>query len=433
MVAFRMVSNALHAEIRFGLGRRGAQPLPVDPRGWLAGQLDGPDPAMVRPWHSSAEGLRALRLDQVTKNGKGENVRPVIAADAATAIDVLLTTDTPFRERLVWFWANHFTVSLRRGQVIPVAHAYLREAIRPHVTGRFGDMLAAVMHHPAMLMYLDNAQSVGPTSNAGKRARRGLNENLARECLELHTVTPASGYTQTDVTEFAKVLTGWSVRFDEEPPGYVFRVNAHELGSKAVMGQVYAGGEAEGMRALAWLAAQPTTYRNLATKLVRHFVADVPPPAAVARVERVLSATKGDLKAAALEVIAVPEGWTPLTKLRQPMDYVVGVLRALDLPAAKRPDLRGVFGQLGQPYMSAPLPNGWSDLAVDWAAPEAMLRRIDWAYSIAGRAGDADAAAIADASLGEFLPAETMAAIRRAGDRREALTLLLAAPEFQRR
>ena len=433
MVAFGMSSNALHAEIRFGLGRRGSAPLPVDPRGWLVGQLDGPDPAMDRPWSSTAEGLRALRLDQVTKNGKGENVRPVIAANAALAIDVLLTTDTPFRERLVWFWANHFTVSLRRGQVAPIAQAYLREAIRPHVTGRFGDMLAAVMRHPAMLIYLDNAQSFGPTSNAGRRGRRGLNENLARECLELHTVTPASGYTQDDVTEFAKVLTGWSIRYDEEPPGYVFRVNAHELGSKTVMGQVYSGGEAEGVRALAWLAEQPTTYRNLATKLVRHFVADVPPPGAVARVERVLSATKGDLKAAALEVIAVPEAWTPLTKLRQPMDYVVGVLRALDLPAAKRPDLRGVFGMLGQPYMSAPLPNGWSDLAVDWSAPEALLRRIDWAYSIAGRAGDVDAAAIAIASLGEFLPAETMGAIRRAGDRREALTLLLAAPEFQRR
>ena len=428
-----MISNALHAEIRFGLGRRGAAPLPTDPRGWLAGQLDGPDKAMDRPWHSTAEGLRALRLDQVTKNGKAENVRPIITADATTAIDVLLTTDTPFRERLVWFWANHFTISLRRGQVTGVAHAYMREAIRPHVTGRFSDMVQAVMQHPAMLMYLDNAQSVGPTSNAGRRGRRGLNENLARECLELHTVTPASGYSQTDVTEFAKVLTGWSIRYDEEPPGYLFRVNAHELGSKTVMGQVYSGGEGEGLRALGWLAEQPSTYRNLATKLTRHFVADVPSPNVVARVERVLSQTKGDLKAAALEVIALPEAWTPLTKLRQPMEYVVAVLRALDLPAGKRPDLRGVFGMLGQPYMSAPLPNGWSDLAVDWAAPEALLRRIDWAYSIAGRAGDADAAAIANASLGEFLPADTLAAIRRAGDRREALTLLLAAPEFQRR
>ncbi|MBC7636198.1 MAG: DUF1800 domain-containing protein [Acetobacteraceae bacterium] len=388
---------------------------------------------MDRPWHSSAEGLRAIRLDQQDKDGKQSHVRPIITADAATAIDVLLTTDAPFRERLVWFWANHFTVSLRRGQVTALAHAYLREAIRPHVTGRFEDMLVAVMRHPAMLIYLDNAQSFGPNSNAGMRARRGLNENLARECLELHTVTPASGYTQNDVTEFAKVLTGWSVRYEEEPPGYLFRLNAHELGSKTVMGQVYAGGEGEGMRALGWLAEQPSTYRNLAIKLVRHFVADVPPPGAVARVERALNQTKGNLKAAALEVVALPDAWTPLTKLRRPMDYVVGVLRALDLPQGRRPDLRGVFGMLGQPYLSAPLPNGWSDLAEDWAAPEALLRRIDWAYSIAGRAGDADPVAIADASLGELLPADTMSAIRRAGDRREALTLLLAAPEFQRR
>ena len=428
-----MDSAALHAEIRFGLGRRGSEALPADPKSWLARQLEGPDQALARPGSSAAEGLRALRLDQTMKDDKLKRARTILLSDAATAIDVLLTTEAPFRERLVGFWANHFTVSLKRGQVAGVAHAFIREAIRPHVTGKFGDMLLAVMQHPAMLMYLDNAQSVGPTSNAGQRSRRGLNENLARECLELHTVTPASGYSQQDVTEFAKVLTGWSIRYDDEPPGYIFRVQAHELGDKHVMGQTFPAGERGGVQALAWLGRHPATFHNLANKLVRHFVADVPPADAVARVEAVLRRTDGDLKAAALEVIALPQAWTPLTKLRTPTDYVVAVLRALDLPAAQRPNLNGVLGNLGQPYFSAPLPNGWGDTAADWGAPEGLLRRIDWAYGVAGKAQGEDPAMIADNTLGSLLPAATVAMIRRAGDRREAITLLLASPEFQRR
>ena len=429
-----MDNSARHALIRFGYGARGNQPAPADPRGWLAGQLDGPDPALARPGASVADGLRALRQDQAAKTGKLETTRAVLAADAATAIDVLLTTDTPFRERLVWFWTNHFTISLRRAQVIGVAHAYVREAIRPHVTGKFADMLLAVMQHPAMLMYLDNAQSVGPDSPAGRRTRRGLNENLARECLELHTVTPASGYTQQDVTAFAKVLTGWSIRYVDEPVGYLFRPNTHEPGGQLVLGQSCAAGESGGAQMLGWLARHPATLRNLATKLVRHFVADTPAEADVARVARVLRDTDGDLKAAALAVVELPGAWVPLAKLRTPMEYMVAVLRALDLPAEQRPDLRGVLGGLGQPYMSAPLPNGWGDTAADWAAPEALLRRIDWAYGVTGKAMDGtDAAALADHTLGSLLPATAADAIHRAGDRRTALTLLLTAPEFQRR
>ncbi len=426
--------RAQHAVIRFGYGAKGAQAPPDDPRGWLAAQLEGPDPALARPGASVAEGLRALRQDQAAKTGKLEAARAVLAADAATAFDVLLTTDAPFRERLVWFWANHFTISLRRAQVIGVAHAYVREAIRPHVTGRFSDMLLAVMQHPAMLMYLDNAQSVGPDSPAGRRARRGLNENLARECLELHTVTPAAGYTQQDVTAFANVLTGWSIRYVEEPVGYMFRPNTHQPGGQVVLGQRCAAGESGGVAMLGWLARHPATLRHLATKLVRHFVADAPAEADVARVAQVLRETDGDLKAAALAVVDLPGAWVPLRKLRTPMDYVAAVLRALDLPADKRPDLRGVLGGMGQPYMSAPLPNGWGDTAADWAAPEAVLRRIDWAYGVTGKvAGTVDAAILADRTLGGLLPAEAADSIRRAADRRTALTLLLTGPEFQRR
>jgi uncharacterized protein (DUF1800 family) len=435
-----MDQRAIHALNRFGLGRRGSEALPGDPHAWLATQLEGPDPALALPARSTAEGLVAWREDVAAgNNGAGGAARAIMRGDTATVLDHAVETDTPFRERLAWFWANHFTVSLRRGAVQAVAHAYLREAIRPHVTGRFVDMLGAVMRHPAMLYYLDNAQSAGPDSPVARRSAgaarsaSGLNENLARECLELHTVTPAAGYAQGDVVALAQVLTGWTVALREDPPRALFRAGMHQPGPKTVLGHACPAG-AEGLdSALAFLAAHPATRRNLATKLVRHFVADDPPPAAVARVAAVLADSDGDLRQAALAVVALPEAWVPLAKLRGPSDYVLAVVRAMDLPAGQRPRLRDSMASLGQPVMNAPLPNGWPDRAADWVAPEAMLRRIDWAYAVAGRGAALDPMAVAERTLGPLLMESTRDEMRRAGSRREALALLFASPEFQRR
>jgi uncharacterized protein (DUF1800 family) len=430
-----MDTRTAHALVRFGLGTSPAPP-PSDPERWLARQLDGPDAALAVTLPDSAEGLAAVQQQRRDK-GDGpskDHIRDIFRTSSKAAFDTLATTETPFRERLVWFWANHFTVSLRRGVVTPVFHAYIREAIRPYVTSGFADMLLAVMRHPAMLLYLDNAQSIGPNSRAGRMGNRGLNENLARECMELHTVTPASGYTQDDVTAFARILTGWSLDLTRSQPGYTFRPAAHEPGEQTVMGRSFPNGEIGGEQALAFLANHKATHHHLATKLVRHFVADTPPPAAVARIEAVLRDTKGDLKATSLALTRLPEAWaTPLAKLRSPADYVIAVTRALDLPADKRPDMQAIMASLGQPFFSAPLPNGWPDTADEWAGSEAMLRRIDWAYAVAGRAPQIDPAALAQATLGPLLPPATLQQIARAGDRREALTLLLAAPEFQRR
>ncbi len=430
-----MDTHAAQAMIRFGLGRRGAEPVPADPAAWLAAQLDGPDPVLAAPGHSAADGLLAIRQQRRNKGdpNKGTPIRDVFKADSEQAFDLVLTTDAPFRERLVWFWANHFTVSIRRPECAALAGAFVREAIRPHVNGRFGEMLLAVMRHPAMLLYLDNAQSIGPDSRAGERQHKGLNENLARESLELHTVSPAAGYTQADVTEYAKILTGWSTDMQGEPPGFLFRPFAHEPGEKVLMNRHFPAGEEGGVAALAWLAEHPATCRHLAQKLARHFVADQPPDAVVARLAHTLQQTHGDLKAVSLELVRMPEAWTPLGKLRSPAEYVVAVLRALDLPEDKRPNVQGVLSGLGQPFFSAPLPNGWPDTAADWAGPEAILRRIDWAYSVSGRAGARDPAEIADASLGPLLPAATLEDIQRAGSRREGFSLLFASPEFMRR
>jgi len=429
-----MNTSEMQAMVRFGLGARAGEAPPSDPALWLRRQITAPDPTHFDPPPSTASGLSALHNDRERKPSPEERqVGPLFRSEIVALLSNALTTPAPFRERLVLFWANHFTVSIRQAGCAAVAGAFVQEAIRPHVTGRFCDMLLAVMRHPAMLIYLNNAQSVGPGSPAGQNGKRGLNENLARECLELHTVSPAAGYTQADVTSFAKLLTGWSIDLRADPPGFLFRPRAHEPGPQTVMGRRFPDGEAGGEAALAFLAAHPATHRFLATKLVRHFVADIPSPDAVRRIEAVLRDTGGDLGRASLALVDLPETWKPGAKLRTPQDFVVASLRGLALPPDRQLQLLGILGGLGQPMFGAPQPNGWSDNAAEWVAPEAMLRRIDWAYAVAGRAQDVDPMLVAEAGLGPLLRPETARAIQHAGSRRDALTLLLASPEFQRR
>jgi uncharacterized protein (DUF1800 family) len=422
------------AMIRFGLGRRGAEALPADPASWLRAQLSAPDPTRLDAPPSSIEGLTVLRQDRTDKPPPGQSgARALYKTEASAQLANALTTPAPFRERLVWFWTNHFTVSLRRGECAALAGAFVEEAIRPHVTGRFSDMLLAVMRHPAMLLYLDNARSVGPGSPAGQRRQIGLNENLARECLELHTVSPASGYTQADVTSFARILTGWSIEAKQDPLGFRYRAAAHEPGEHTVLGRTFPEGEDGGVAALRFLADHPATHRHLAGQLACHFVADKPPPEAVRAIEGRLRDTGGDLGAASAALVELPAAWEPGAKLRAPMDYVIAAIRALDPAPDDRPNTLGLLGLLGQPLWVAPAPNGWPDQAADWAGPEAMMRRIDWASGFAGRIGGADVSAVADASLGALLRPATADAIRLAGSRHDAFALLLTSPEFQRR
>jgi uncharacterized protein (DUF1800 family) len=423
------------ALIRFGLGRRGDEALPADPAVWLRDQLRQPDPSHIDPRPSTATAIAAFLADRANRpKPEDSQVRALFRAEVKAELGNALTTPAPFRERLVWFWSNHFTVSIRGG-IAAAACAFVEEAIRPHVTGRFEDMLVAVMRHPAMLRYLNNAGSVGPDSSAGKGGKRGLNENLARECLELHTVSRGGGYTQADVTSFAKILTGWSIDLRDATPGFRFRPAAHEPGTQIVMGQSFPEGEEGGLAALHFLAGHPATHRFLAAKLVRHFVADEPSPDAVRRIEGVLRDTNGNLGAAAAALTTLDAAWQPAAKLRTPQDFVIATLRALDLPQEQRETLglQGVLAGMGQPFQAAPQPNGWPDRAGDWAAPEAMMRRIDWAYGVSGRVGTRDVVELAALNLGPLLHDDTLQAVRRAGSRREAMTLLLTAPEFQRR
>ena len=284
--------------------------------------------------------------------------------EALARLQRAVLADCGVSERLVAFWSNHFCISATKGPLARIwAGAFEREAIRPHVLGRFVDMLMAVGKHPAMLYYLDNQQSVGPDSRVGRRRKRGLNENLARETMELHTIGVDGGYTQADVTSLSRILTGWTFvgqkGFLGEPGSFVFNANAHEPGPQRLLGKIYpAGGLAQGEAALADLARHPATAKFIATKFASHFVADDPPPALVARLADVFTKTDGDLKALTLALVDSDEAWhTPLTKIRSPYEYLVAMGRLLDrVPENPGPYLSGL-NMLGEPLWSPPGPN----------------------------------------------------------------------------
>ncbi|WP_421914663.1 DUF1800 domain-containing protein [Mesorhizobium sp.] len=363
-------------------------------------------------------------------------------AEAQARFDKALKADVGFVERLVYFWSNHFCISVAKDNIVRAsAGAFEREAIRPFVLGRFADMLLAVEHHPAMLFYLDNQQSVGPKSRAGNNGKRGLNENLAREILELHTLGVGGGYSQADVTSFARILTGWMIGGRDghlgEPGNFVFNANAHEPGDEVLLGKTYpAGGQGQAEAALNDIARHPATALHIATKLARYFIADTPPPAAVERLVKVFTKSDGDLRAMAATLIDMPEAWsTPLAKIRSPFDFIVAIRRAAGPDPANNPNQSlGWLNALGEPLWQPPGPNGFADETDAWASAEGMKIRLDIAWQAArqvkaiGNPNDT-----LDAVIGPSASPETRLAIAQAESKQQGLAMLLMAPEFQRR
>jgi uncharacterized protein (DUF1800 family) len=388
----------------------------------------------------------------------GNMLREDISADFTARAQLGATTDAGFRERWALFWANHFTVSATKAITGTVVGPFEAEAIRPNVFGRFEDLLGAAESHPAMLTYLDQIQSIGPDSQAAQFQRRGgprgplgvggggfqpavqrnlgLNENLAREIMELHTVGVDGGYSQADVTEFARAMTGVSIG-GERDGAYgvaVFHPQAHEPGGRTVMGVRYdQGGEAQTAAILTDLAAKPQTARFVCTKIARHFVADDPPPALVARLEAAWTASKGDLAHVAEALVDAPEAWNPAPKkFKTPYEFIVSSSRAAGGQPAGFQQFGPILTALGQKPFSAPSPKGWPEDAQSWAAPDAIVKRMQFAQAFsAGAVRDRDPQA-ADA-LGERLTPDTAKAIARAESRPEGFALLLMSPEFQRR
>jgi uncharacterized protein (DUF1800 family) len=448
---------------RFGLGARPGDQPPADPRRWLLSQLDTYE-VLPAPWQPlprtpmvAAEWVaqqRALRqapeeqraaLREAHRRKDGENYRAAIGARLATA----LQSPAPFAERLVHFWANHFAVSVDKGPVTGFAGSFELDAIRPHILGRFEDLLLAAVRHPAMLVYLDQERSIGPDSPAGRRARLrqrnngGLNENLAREILELHTLGVRSGYSQDDVTEFARALTGWTlpdaggIGADAPAPvdSFRFAPYQHEPGERRVLGRRYApAGEEQGRAILRDLAAAPATADHIALKLARHFVADEPPASLVLRLSAAFRNSGGHLPTVYRELVLAPETWAPGPgKFKSPWDWAVSSLRALERRALPPQQAANLMNQLGQPVWRPGSPAGWGDVAGAWAAPDALLRRVEVAQRFGAQGGaQVDARLLAPRVL-PGLADGTRQAIARSDSPATALALLLASPDFLRR
>jgi len=368
-------------------------------------------------------------------------IQKTFRAEALARLQRAVLADCGFAERLVAFWSNHFCISANKGELARIwAGSFEREAIRPHVLGRFADMLKAVEQHPAMLFFLDNQQSLGPDSRAGQNRKRGLNENLAREIMELHTLGVGGGYTQEDVTSLARIITGWTFVGRQgvlgAPGSFTFNANAHQPGSQALLGKTYeATGVAQGEAALADIARHPSTAKFIAGKFARHFVADDPPPALVARLQDTFTKTDGDLKALTLALVDSEEAWrAPLTKVRSPYEFLVAAGRL----QARVPDDPGFYlnglNVLGQPLWSPAGPNGYADTNAAWAAPEGMKLRLDLSAQIGSRIGNTiDPRDLLELAVADAASVETRRTIEHAESRQQALTLLLMSPEFQRR
>src|SRR5262249_7355265 len=336
----------------------------------------------------------------------------IYLAEAKVRFDMALGADVGFVERLVWFWSNHFCVSADKGNVRPICGAYEREAIRAHVLGRFGDLLLAAESHPAMLTYLDNARSIGPDSIAGQRQKRGLNENLAREILELHTLGVRTVYTQEDVTRFANVITGWTViplRQDPTHGGeFVFNPRMHQPGAQTVIGKSYADtGVEQGRAVLAALARHPATAKHVATKLARHFVADEPPPALVERLAKRFLATQGDLKEVSKTLVTSSETWEARrAKLKRRGEWIIASRRAFGVTPPDVGPVMQARNLLGEPLWRPPAPNGFTDDTAPWL--DGLTQRLDIANQLARRAGAAaDPRAVFEETLAPLPPTAT--------------------------
>ena len=480
------MSNSAKADAALALHRFGMGPRPgsmaaiaADPRGALIAELERPSAIDIAASSlpSSAKAFRAVNEANAKRQAKaivakkeqdakrkqmaeaapmtegaaqdaGESMAKMAAEavpdpgrqfyleEARSRIAAALGAEIGFAERLVWFWSNHFCVSADK--IRSMSGAYEREAIRPHVLGRFTDLLLAAEGHPAMLFYLDQTVSMGANSVAGINRTRGLNENLAREALELHTLGVRSGYTQEDVIAFANVLTGWTLI----PPGdnpehggeFSFNPRLHEPGAQKVLGKSYDDETVEQGRAVFHdLAAHPATATHLAGKLAAYFIADTPPAPLVERMAKVFLDTSGDLKEVARAMVASDESWTqPATKLKRPSEWVVGMVRATGLTQADPKRFTDGQALLGEPLWRPSSPKGFPDDEASWI--DGMGRRLDIANNFAERVSDrVDPADVIETVFGSCVSDEVKQAVGRAESRQQALVLLFMSAEFQRR
>lgn len=453
------------AATRFGLGARPGEieAAKTDAQGFLIAQIrrEGGDIPQDDGESAAArfDQMRAYqqqrRAERQKKNGEDDtkisalgaqrDLRQKVGDDFLARARLGANTPAAFRERWTLFWANHFTVSASKQITSVLIGPFEREAIRPYVFNSFENLLVASSTHPAMLTYLDQAQSIGPNSRAAQFAARrrnnaaaGLNENLAREILELHTVGIDAGYTQADVTEFARALTGFSIgrEQDDRAGQFLFREQAHEPGARTILDRRYGEqGLKQGLAVLRDLAADPRTARHVCGKIARHFVAENPPPALTQRLERRWLETGGDLAAVAKALVEAPEAWDPTpAKFKTPYEFTLSTWRLIGAEPSAFERLAPILTSLGQRPFAPSSPKGWPEDALTWAAPDALIKRMQWAQGFAAAVADrTDPNALAASALGARLTSPVAKAVARAETRREAFALLIMSPEFQRR
>ena len=453
-----MISPSTLAAIRFGTGLRADLVPPADGAAVFDSLAQEQAPRFrVEPWadrfarHKLRDPLRRATRGPDADPARVEELRQIERAlTRATLADLRATiarmVDAPvgFYARLTWFWANHFSAEGVRPTFARSRAAYIEDAILPHVTGSFLDMLRAAVLHPIMLVYLDQHRSVGPNSPAGGRRGRGLNENLAREVLELHTLGVGGAYTQSDVTELAKLLTGLTVNLDQ---GMVFDTRVAEPALVTVLGARY-GGRVRSLdqitEALDDLVLNPDTARHIALKLARHFVSDSPDPALVAHVAAAFTRSQGALMPVYQALLEHPAAWVaPLAKVRAPSEWVAACARALGVPAQVIMDLSGgdtrqmLLGplqQMGEVWESVPSPAGHDDDSAYWVTSQRLAARVTWAMDLAQQwPGPRDPAAFVQAALADAASDPLRRAVNGAETRAQAIGVTLASPDFNRR
>lgn len=399
----------------------------------------GPSPAER---HALFRDFLAERKAKAGGNAARLAIRALVNDDLAARLRAPIVSRTGFYERLATFWSDHFTVAMRGQTTRVIVGRHEVDAIRPHIAGNFRDMLRAATTHPAMLMFLNQSQSIGPNSPAGKRNSRGLNENLAREILELHTLGVGADYTQADIRQFALLLTG--LRSSPKTGEVEFVRNRGEPGAKTVLGRRYGGArhELRDIRdALDDIARHPATGRHIAHKLATHFVSDAPSPGLVDAIAAAFAAHDGALLPVYEALLTHPDSWRDFgTKIKQPFDFVVSSLRAAG--GAKAPMWRRKNGRLAisalrlmnQPLLTAPGPDGWPEGARDWINAQGLSARLRWASDLGRTMGrDVDPRAFMALALSDAVRAETVFAVTNAAEKWEGVALTLASPEFNRR
>ena len=444
------------AVTRFGLGARAGEIALAsqNPRAWLKEQLIAPKLKfpMERLLTSQGyllekEALLSARRAESSDEAKiavskpfSKRYRAWHEAEQMARFRYGVQTQAPFHERLTRFWSNHFSVS-SRGRDVLTASAYEREAIRPFILGSFKELAHSAILHPSMLLYLDNIRSVGPNSVfglVGRIRRKGLNENLAREVMELHTVTPKANYTQTDVREFARALTGWTVankKAGDMGGKTYFDVKKHEPGSRKVMNKTYfPNGKTQATEIIRNLCEHPETAKNVAYKLARHFTSDKPPARLVKKLSQTFTETGGDLMAIYRVLIDAPETWEPPSlKTKTPNEMLLSTARQLGAENVFPTWPQDVLEGFGQAAFRAPTPEGWPDTSQDWLGPDAIMKRIEWANKVAQRNSNFDARAFLTQALGPRITVKTLDTVNAAESNQQALILALMSPEFQRR